>query len=82
MMEQRIRAVLGEHARLADDAQLIDVNADLYQRGLTSHASVNVMLALEEEFAVEFEPAMLRKRTFQSIAAISGALSSLPTVMA
>ena len=50
---------------------------DLYRAGLTSHASVNVMLGLEDAFDVEFPDAMLRKRTFESIEAIEGALATL-----
>jgi acyl carrier protein len=37
---------------------------------MTSHASVNVMLALEEAFDFEFPETMLKKSTFESIAAI------------
>jgi acyl carrier protein len=37
---------------------------------MTSHASVNVMLALEDAFDIEFAEEMLKKSTFESIAAI------------
>ena len=37
---------------------------------MTSHASVNVMLALEDAFDIEFSEKMLRKSTFESIASI------------
>jgi acyl carrier protein len=50
---------------------------DLYANGLTSHASVNVMLALEDAFDVEFPDSLLRKSTFESIKAIRGALESM-----
>ena len=32
---------------------------NLYQAGMTSHASVSVMLALEDRFDIEFPDAML-----------------------
>ena len=38
--------------------------------GMTSHASVNVMLALEDAFDFEFSEKMLKKSTFESIGAI------------
>lgn len=76
-MEEAIRRILAEHGRLPVDVASLGDEADLYQAGLTSHASVNVMLALEEGFGVEFPPAMLRKRTFASVAAIREAVSSL-----
>ena len=37
---------------------------------LASHASVNVMLALEDAFDFEFSEKMLKKSTFESIEAI------------
>ena len=41
---------------------------------MTSHASVNVMLALEDTFDIEFPESMLRKSTFESVTAIATAL--------
>lgn len=78
-MQQRIRQVLAANGRLAVDALGIDADADLYDNGLTSHASVNVMLALEDEFDVEFPDDAMKKSTFASIAAIEAALTELPT---
>jgi acyl carrier protein len=74
---QKIRAILKEHGRLAKDVDALDDNADLYQAGMTSHASVNVMLALEGEFDVEFPDEMLKRSSFESIAAIASAVESL-----
>ena len=73
----RIRRVLAEHGRLSADAATIAGEADLYQAGMTSHASVNVMLALEGEFDVEFPDHMLRRGVFGSIAAIRAAIVEL-----
>jgi acyl carrier protein len=73
----KIRGILKEHGRLSKDPDTLDPNADLYQAGMTSHASVNVMLALEGEFDVEFPDAMLKRNVFNSIASISAALSEL-----
>ena len=50
----KIRSILKEHGRLTKDAAALADDADLYQAGMTSHASVNVMLALEDAFDVEF----------------------------
>ena len=73
----RIRRVLAEHGRLSSDAAGLDEAADLYQAGMTSHASVNLMLALEGEFDVEFPDHMLRRGVFASIAAIRAAINEL-----
>ncbi len=76
-MDETIRTVLAEHGHLPVDVTKIRDEDDLYQAGMTSHASVNVMLALEDEFDVEFPEAMLRKSTFESVVAIRIALSEL-----
>jgi acyl carrier protein len=72
-----IRNILKEHGRLNKDAVTLEPSADLYQAGMTSHASVNVMLALEGEFDVEFPDHMLKRSSFESIAAIHAAIDEL-----
>jgi acyl carrier protein len=76
-MEAEIREILSEHARLPVEMGELSDDDDLYQAGMTSHASVSVMLALEDAFDIEFPESMLRKGTFESVTAISAALSSL-----
>lgn len=76
-MEQQIRALLAEHGRLGIDVSTLGKTTDLYRTGLTSHAAVNVMLALEDEFDIEFPERMLTKQTFQSIESIQQALEEL-----
>ena len=75
--EPAIRQILRDHGRLAADPDTIDLDADLYQSGMTSHASVNVMLALEGEFDVEFPDHMLKRNVFRSIGSIERALREL-----
>jgi acyl carrier protein len=76
-MTQDIRKVLIDHGRLAADVSQLAEEADLYQAGMTSHASVNVMLALEAQFDVEFPDRMLKRSVFESIAAIRMAVQEL-----
>lgn len=76
-MTNRIRAILKEHTSLNIDPGTLGDDADLYQAGMSSHASVNVMLALEGEFEVEFPDRMLRRGVFQSIRSIRAALEEL-----
>jgi acyl carrier protein len=76
-MEDRIRNVLVEHGKLPVDLASLSDEDDLYRAGMTSHASVNVMLGLEDAFDVEFPDGMLRKSTFVSVSAIRDALNSL-----
>ncbi len=72
-----IRRILVEHGRLSSDAIALDNDADLYRAGMTSHASVNVMLALEGEFDVEFPDHMLKRGVFGNIASIKAAIDEL-----
>jgi acyl carrier protein len=76
-MKEKIREILRQHGRLSTDANALPDNGDLYEAGMTSHASVNVMLALEGQFDIEFPDRMLKRSVFQSIAAISAALEEL-----
>ncbi len=73
----RIRRVLKEHGRLSKDIDTLAVDDDLNQAGMTSHASVNVMLALEGEFDIEFPDAMLKRNVFSSLSTIQAALTEL-----
>lgn len=75
--DPQIRQVLREHGRLNRDVADLTPETDLYQSGMTSHASVNVMLALEGAFDVEFPDHMLKRSVFASIASIRNALAEL-----
>jgi acyl carrier protein len=76
-VSDRIKQIIHEHGRLPTDVRNLDEDADLYQAGMTSHASVNLMLALEAAFDIEFPDAMLKRSVFQSVASISKALGEL-----
>ncbi|MBX3195276.1 MAG: acyl carrier protein [Microbacteriaceae bacterium] len=82
MTDDTIRRVLDAHGKLRVPASGLDADADLYAAGMSSHASVNVMLALEDAFEVEFPDELLTKQTFCTIAAISAAIGTLAAVPA
>ena len=73
----RSAALLADHARLGVDAASLSDTDDLYAAGMTSHASVTVMLACEDEWDVEFPQHLLKKSTFSSIAQIRDALAEM-----
>ncbi len=73
----RIRSVLAAHGRLGVDALGLSDTDDLYSAGMTSLSSVNVMLALEGEFDIEFPDSMLNRALFSSVAAIEAAVRKL-----
>lgn len=72
-----IRTILDVQGRLSTPAQGLKDGDDLFQRGLSSHASVNVMLAIEDAFEVEFPDELLTRATFRSVESIRLALESL-----
>jgi len=72
-----VRDVLREHARLPVDVDSLDDDADLFQAGMSSHASVNVMLALEDRFDIEFPDQMLKRSVFETVAAITAAVDEV-----
>jgi acyl carrier protein len=76
-VETEIRRVLNEVGRLPVDADTLDAQADLYVAGMSSHASVDVMLELEDTFEIEFPAEMLNRSVFESIAAITAAISEI-----
>jgi acyl carrier protein len=77
MIQNEIRDVLAAHGRMAVDAHEVDAHTDLYTLGLTSHATVDVMLALEDAFDIEFPEELLKKSTFESVYNMSQVVESL-----
>lgn len=78
-MIEQVRDIVRAMGFLGERAATLDADADLYELGMTSFASVQLMLALEEAFDVEFPERMLNRRTFASLAAIVAALGELST---
>jgi acyl carrier protein len=76
-IEARVRSVVAEHAGLSEDAARLSGSADLFEQGMSSHASVAVMLALESEFEIEFPDEMLSKSHFGTIDSIGAAISEI-----
>ena len=76
-MKSDIRAIIEEFGRLPIRIENLGDSDNLYDAGLTSFASVQLMLALEDRFNVEIPTAMLNRRTFASINAIAAAIAEV-----
>ena len=76
MMEQ-LRQLIDKHGRLPVAAATLAPTQDLYAAGLTSFAAVQLMLALEEAFDIEFPERMLNRRSFATLDAIAACISEL-----
>jgi len=72
-----VRDIVGRQGRLAVDVSRLADDANLYDAGLTSLATVGVMLALEDHFNIEFPESMLGRRTFESLESIADAVGEL-----
>ena len=64
MMIEQVRTIIREHGRLTSSFDALSDESDLYRAGMTSQASVNVMLALESEFDIEFPDSMLKRSVY------------------
>lgn len=73
----RIRQIIDKHGRLPAKAETLAPGQDLYAAGLTSFAAVQLMLALEEAFDIEFPERMLNRRSFSTIDQIAACIDEL-----
>ena len=76
-MSGNVRDILSQHGRLSGPIEELSDTSDLYAAGLTSLATVGLMLALEEGFEIEFPDSMLSRKTFGSIASLVAAVEAL-----
>jgi len=74
---ERVRKILAQHAKLSVDIATLSDDGDLYGAGLSSFATVQLMLALEEEFNIEIPDRLLNRRSFESVSAIAGVVHSV-----
>jgi acyl carrier protein len=70
MYSDKVRNILEKNGRLSVPVKDLSEESDLYDAGLTSLATVSLMLALEDEFDIEIPDNMLSRKTFESIASI------------
>jgi acyl carrier protein len=76
-MKAAIRKILGEVARLETHVDSLSDQDDLYEAGLSSLATVHVMLAVENEFGIEIPDKMLTRQLFRSINSLAAAVEQL-----
>ncbi len=74
---QAIRDIIRQHGRLPGGGEHLTDEDDLYGAGLTSLATVGVMLALEERFDLEFPESKLNRSTFRSVSTIAHLITEL-----
>ena len=76
-LDATVRDLLARHGRLRVEIASLSRFDDLHSAGLTSHACVDLMLALEDEFDIEFPERFLKRQTFACVANLSDAVLEL-----
>jgi len=79
-MKDKIRKIVADHARLGVEFERVEHSTNLYRAGMTSFSSVALMIALENEFDLEFPDGMLSRNVFESIDSIANAIERLQRV--
>lgn len=72
-----IRDVLNQVEALSGRVEAIGDDDDLYDGGLDSFGSVQLMLALEERFGIEFPDHLLTRRSFSTIRMVRDTVAAL-----
>jgi len=76
-MKNKIRDIIANTMQLPAGIDAVTDRTDLHDAGMTSFDAVQLMLALEDAFNVEFPERMLNRKLFSSIANIEAALREL-----
>lgn len=76
-MNETIRNLLAKLGGLPVSVESLADDADLYAAGLSSFASVQLMLGIEEAFDLEFPDNLLNRKSFVSIAAIEKTVAAI-----
>ena len=77
-----IRTILGRNEALAPVAAQFSEDDNLFDKGLDSFGAVQLMLALEEHFDVEFPDHLLGRKSFSTIRSIREIVSGLVQAVA
>lgn len=72
-----ILSIVATYGNLSIEMSSLSDDEDLFHAGMTSYASVTVMLQLERRFGIEFPYEMLDRSTFESLSSIRSAVCEL-----
>jgi acyl carrier protein len=73
-IKDQLRTIVSEHAGLKLTLKEIGDSTDLYYAGMSSQASVVLMIAVEGHFGLEFPDALLNREVFANIESIATAI--------
>ena len=76
-MRDRVRTIVGSMNLLSVPLDGISDDDNLFDAGMTSFGSVQLMLAIEEEFNIEFPNSLLTRKTFATLDGLISAVEQL-----
>lgn len=75
--DEVIRDILRQNEAMAAIVDTLGEDDDLFEKGLDSFGSVQLMLGLEERFEVEFPDTLLNRRSFSTLRIIRETVAKL-----
>jgi D-alanine--poly(phosphoribitol) ligase subunit 2 len=76
-MRNRVRTIVGSLKLLPVPVDGLAEQDNLFDAGMTSFGSVQLMLAIEEEFDIEFPNSLLTRKTFATLGGLTSAVEQL-----
>jgi len=76
-MRDRVRTIVGSLNLVPVPVDGLSDDDNLFDAGMTSFGSVQLMLAVEEEFDIEFPNSLLTRKTFATLGGLISAVDQL-----
>jgi len=76
-IDEEVRRIVASYGRLSVDLDGVGPEDNLYLLGMTSHATLNIVMAIEETFDIEYPEDLLDRSIFESLSAMEAAISGL-----
>lgn len=76
-MRDRVRAIVGSMNLVPVPVEGLTDEDNLFDAGMTSFGSVQLMLAIEEEYDIEFPNSLLTRKTFATLGGLISAVEQL-----
>ncbi len=76
-MRDRVRAIVASMNLVPVPLDSLTEQDNLFDAGMTSFGSVQLMMAIEEEFDIEFPNSLLTRKTFATLDGLNAAVEQL-----
>lgn len=76
-MRDRVRTTVGSMNLLPVPLDGLSDDDNLFDAGMTSFGSVQLMMAIEEEFDIEFPNSLLTRKTFATLGGLTSAVEQI-----